>query len=106
MSCRRIQLRYGKWKDKSNSRLHCSVRSAVFIVLSFSSRNADEIAAFRSVITAAAPFGKAKVVFLIPGGGSQFDDMGRELYRNNRVFRKYMDICLGIFRSTENRRAV
>lgn len=81
------------------------MRSAVFIVLSFAGRNADEIAAFRSVITA-APFGKAKVVFLIPGGGSQFDDMGRELYRNNRVFRKYMDICLGIFRSTENRRAV
>lgn len=63
--------------------------------------SSDEIAGFRSIISTAAPDGKAKVVFLIPGGGSQFDGMGRELYSKNRVFRKYMDRCLGILNGNE-----
>ncbi|MCM1220942.1 MAG: acyltransferase domain-containing protein [Lachnospiraceae bacterium] len=62
----------------------------------------DEISKARSYINTAFPEGKAKVVFIIPGGGSQFDDMGIELYHKNKVFRNYMDECLGILKENEN----
>lgn len=37
-----------------------------------------------------------EVVFLFPGQASQYVNMGRDLYRSNSVFRKYMDTCAEI----------
>ncbi len=33
------------------------------------------------------------VVFMFPGQGTQYVGMGRELYRNEPVFREYIDLC-------------
>jgi acyl transferase domain-containing protein/thioesterase domain-containing protein len=36
-----------------------------------------------------------RVVFMFPGGGSQFGGMGADLYRSERVYRDAIDECLG-----------
>ncbi|MGD2085538.1 MAG: SDR family oxidoreductase [Candidatus Aminicenantes bacterium] len=36
------------------------------------------------------------VIFMFPGQGSQYADMGRELYQKEPVFRKEMDLCFEI----------
>ncbi|MET9342346.1 SDR family NAD(P)-dependent oxidoreductase [Nonomuraea sp. NPDC003804] len=36
------------------------------------------------------------VVFMFPGGGTQYPSMGRELYRDEPVFRMAVDECLGL----------
>ncbi|MDQ1353575.1 MAG: hypothetical protein QG657_3881 [Acidobacteriota bacterium] len=41
------------------------------------------------------------VVFMFPGQGAQYVDMGLELYRNEPVFREAMDQCFKIFESTQ-----
>ncbi len=41
------------------------------------------------------PVGR-RVVFLFPGGGAQYADMGLELYREEPVFREEVDRCLEI----------
>ncbi|HMA64514.1 MAG: beta-ketoacyl synthase N-terminal-like domain-containing protein, partial [Fibrobacterota bacterium] len=38
------------------------------------------------------------VVFLFPGQGAQYVNMGRDLYHNEPVFRQWMDRCLELFR--------
>ncbi len=37
-----------------------------------------------------------EVVFLFPGQASQYVNMGRDLYKSNPVFRKYLDLCADI----------
>jgi phthiocerol/phenolphthiocerol synthesis type-I polyketide synthase E len=37
--------------------------------------------------------GRRSVAFVFPGGGSQYVDMGRELYSYERVFREHIDHC-------------
>ncbi|MET9294875.1 type I polyketide synthase [Streptomyces sp. NPDC003077] len=44
-----------------------------------------------------APVGRAgRVAFVLPGGGSQYPGMGRELYRDAPVFRETVDACLAL----------
>ena len=38
-----------------------------------------------------------EVAFLFPGGGSQHVDMGRELYRKEKTFRREVDRCCDLF---------
>ncbi|MEH2382480.1 MAG: beta-ketoacyl synthase N-terminal-like domain-containing protein [Nostoc sp.] len=40
-----------------------------------------------------------QVVFMFPGQGSQYVNMGRELYETESVFRKYIDKCCEILKS-------
>ncbi|MBQ4844014.1 type I polyketide synthase [Pseudoalteromonas sp. MMG005] len=37
------------------------------------------------------------IVFLFPGAGAQYVNMGRDLYRSNQVFRQAIDVCLDRF---------
>ncbi|NQY97373.1 MAG: SDR family NAD(P)-dependent oxidoreductase [Henriciella sp.] len=39
---------------------------------------------------------RAKTVFMFPGGGAQYADMGRELYEQDEVYREAVDECLAI----------
>jgi iturin family lipopeptide synthetase A len=39
------------------------------------------------------------IVFMFPGGGSQYVNMGRELYEKERVFRQEMDRCFEIYKA-------
>ena len=39
------------------------------------------------------------VVFMFPGGGAQYVDMGRELYQSEPVFREQLDHCMELLRS-------
>ena len=36
------------------------------------------------------------VVFMFPGGGAQYVNMGYDLYQNERVFREHADVCFGL----------
>ncbi len=38
------------------------------------------------------------IVFMLPGLGNQYVNMGRELYRDERVFREYVDRCCEILK--------
>lgn len=40
----------------------------------------------------------SKVIFMFSGQGSQYANMGKELYKNNNVFRKHMDILDNIIK--------
>ena len=42
--------------------------------------------------------GKKHVVFMFPGQGSQYVNMGEELYRTETVFREEMDRCFEILK--------
>jgi amino acid adenylation domain-containing protein len=42
---------------------------------------------------------RREVVFMFPGQGSQYVDMGRDLYRTEPVFREVMDRCFEILKS-------
>lgn len=41
-----------------------------------------------------APAAPGSLVFLLPGGGAQYPAMGRELHRNERVYREEVERCL------------
>ncbi|NEQ85165.1 MAG: type I polyketide synthase, partial [Moorea sp. SIO2I5] len=53
----------------------------------------DAVTALRSNpgLTGQAATGETPVVFLFPGQGSQYINMGRDLYENEPVFREYID---------------
>lgn len=53
------------------------------------------------VLHQAFPEKQIKVVFVFPGGGSQFSKMGQELYRNHSIFRKYFHDCMEILKEKE-----
>jgi acyl transferase domain-containing protein/acyl carrier protein len=42
---------------------------------------------------------KAAVIFMFPGQGAQYVNMGLGLYRHEKVFRQHMDRCFDIFKS-------
>lgn len=44
-------------------------------------------------------FGRKKIVYLFPGGGSQYKNMGREMYKKNSVFRDTIEQCLSILKN-------
>jgi acyl transferase domain-containing protein/acyl carrier protein len=46
--------------------------------------------------------GDTPVIFMFPGGGAQFVNMGRELYGSHRVFREQIDECASLVRSQLN----
>ncbi|GAB1510340.1 type I polyketide synthase [Actinophytocola sp. KF-1] len=52
----------------------------------------------RALPTATAPDHRSDVVFLFPGGGSQYPDMGLELYRGEAGFRRDVDECADLVR--------
>jgi acyl transferase domain-containing protein/thioesterase domain-containing protein/acyl carrier protein len=62
--------------------------------------NASEAATLLEEMTSprifsnAAPAEGRDVVFMFPGGGSQYPDMGLDLYRSEAVFRDAVDECL------------
>ncbi len=64
----------------------------------------DAVKALRSPdaktsVTGQAPSSEPEVVFLFPGQGAQYVDMGRELYAKEPVFREEVDRCAGILRA-------
>jgi acyl transferase domain-containing protein/thioesterase domain-containing protein len=69
--------------------------------LTVTAASVDEAVA---ALEAAAPAGPPvpdeapKVAFLMPGGGTQYVGMGRELYHNGGVYRDVVDHCAGILR--------
>jgi len=48
------------------------------------------------VFTGRASEEEAAVAFLLPGGGTQYAGMGRELYRESAVFHQQLDACLDL----------
>jgi amino acid adenylation domain-containing protein len=49
-----------------------------------------------SVFTARQEAGPHPVVFMFPGGGAQYVNMGYELYREEPTFREQVDLCVGL----------
>ncbi len=45
------------------------------------------------VSTSSVEQGKAPVIFMFPGQGSQYPQMGRDLYQEERTFRDQVDLC-------------
>ncbi len=41
----------------------------------------------------------ARLVFMFPGGGTQYVNMGRELYETEPVFRTHIDACIDLLKS-------
>jgi amino acid adenylation domain-containing protein len=52
----------------------------------------------RSVISAVRDGKHSDVIFMFPGQGSQYPDMGRDLYEHEAVFRQEIDRCATILR--------
>lgn len=50
----------------------------------------------REVSTGVGVHAAPRVIFLFPGGGTQYPDMGRELYQSVRTFRTQVDRCTQI----------
>lgn len=64
---------------------------------------ADAVGALRArdpkrLVSAQATKDPARVVFLFPGGGTQYPNMGRELYEREPVYRAALDECLTLLR--------
>ncbi len=50
----------------------------------------------KRVLTRQSLAGEASVVFMFPGQGAQYVNMGRELYEKEPVFRDTIDLCAGV----------
>ena len=48
------------------------------------------------VVTQARPMVAPSVVFMLPGGGAQYRDMGRDLYESESVYRQAVDECCAL----------
>ncbi|CAH8769907.1 non-ribosomal peptide synthetase/type I polyketide synthase [Paenibacillus dendritiformis] len=57
----------------------------------------------RKVVTCAADDGGSSVVFMFSGQGSQYVNMGADLYRHEPVFRAEMDRCFRLYRDIAGR---
>ena len=55
-----------------------------------------QLEASRGTTVSAAPETAPPVVFMFPGGGAQYPNMGRELYASEPVFREHFDRVLAI----------
>jgi thioester reductase-like protein len=53
----------------------------------------------RTLPSATLPADRPDVVFLFPGGGTQYPDMGLDLYRSESVFRAEVDQCADLLRA-------
>ncbi|MFI2507293.1 type I polyketide synthase [Streptomyces sp. NPDC018972] len=60
----------------------------------------EALDALRSAAPATPPLSddRARVAFLLPGGGTQYPGMGAELYRDHSVYRDTVDECARILR--------
>lgn len=63
----------------------------------------DAIAALRArnpmqVATARSPSSERPIAFVFPGGGTQYPNMGRQLYESEEAFRESIDYCVEIAR--------
>jgi phthiocerol/phenolphthiocerol synthesis type-I polyketide synthase E len=56
-----------------------------------------------AVVTARTPHAAPEVVFLFPGQGTQYLNMGSELYRTEKVFRESLDRCCDILQPALSR---
>ena len=56
----------------------------------------------KQVFTSFQEHSKREVVFMFPGGGVQYINMGLELYANESIFRKYVDECLALLKENGN----
>ncbi len=70
----------------------CSHRDEA--VENFSSPGSGKVFSF----TLKAKENKKEVIFMFPGQGSQYINMGLEIYRGETVFRKEMDCCFNILK--------
>lgn len=68
-----------------------------FVVASNTDEAIRQLAALRPVPAALDVIDPA-VVFLFPGQGAQYANMGRDLYRSEPEFRHWMDRCCDLFR--------
>ncbi|MEW6734247.1 MAG: SDR family NAD(P)-dependent oxidoreductase [Acidobacteriota bacterium] len=54
------------------------------------------------IYTAQAELNDRPVVFMFPGGGAQYVNMGEELYRTEPLFREHVDRCAELLKSQVN----
>ncbi len=57
-----------------------------------------EAADTKRIFTHQAPQAAPSIVFLFPGGGAQYPQMGRDLYEREEVYRRHADECLAILK--------
>lgn len=69
------------------------------VIVCNSAENAVEILSLphnERVIKGGGKVNGKNIIFMFPGQGSQYVNMGLELYKTENIFRKYIDLCSGI----------
>lgn len=71
-----------------------------FVVCRTAAEGADALETLQQtrVVTGYSEISDRSVAFLFPGQGTQYEQMGRELYENEPVFRQVVDQCAGLLK--------
>ncbi|HEY0735637.1 MAG TPA: amino acid adenylation domain-containing protein [Herpetosiphonaceae bacterium] len=69
-----------------------------FVVCSDLAEAAQALRDPQRVLSSSQPVGDRSVVFMFPGQGAQYVNMGKDLYQNEAVFRAEVDRCAQILR--------